>query len=285
MFFSRNKRTSVVSLENMFMRIKYAVSTMVFWWREHHLSFEQECDYLKSLGFGVELYPTIKGHDDCRYAGWNWSRLREATRDMLVSLKSRSDGPTLEEWAEQIKCAEMLGGCVVANLQSLCISESLGIADWGFASDVVNIAKEHDVMLCVETGSLGVVLKAGEKFDSIRYCIDTGFANIDSKAKFVDYVDRLAERTTYVHLTDNYGRLDDHEPPGVRGGMVKENWGYLLESLSKYDNDVIGAFEMCPCMPGTMIEQGSRFLFDVIGWPNQPEKAADFDRETAYRPL
>ena len=267
------------------MRISYVVSTMVFWWREHHLSFEQECEYLKSLGYGVELWPTIKGYIDCRYVKQNWPRLREATNSMLVSLKSRSDGPTLQEWEEQIKCAQMLGGCVVANLQSLCISESLGIADWGFAGDVVNIAKENDVMLCVETGSLGVVLKAGKKFDSIRYCIDTGFANIDCKASFAEYVDRLAERTTYIHLTDNYGTLDDHEPPGVRGGMAKENWSYLLESLSRCDNEVIGAFEMYPCMPGTMIEQGSRFLFDVAGWPNRPAKSTDFDRETAYRPL
>jgi len=30
------------------MRIRYAVSTMVFWGREHQLSFEQECQFLQS---------------------------------------------------------------------------------------------------------------------------------------------------------------------------------------------------------------------------------------------
>ena len=49
------------------MRISYVVSTMVFWWRENHLSLEQECEFLKSLGFGVELWPNIKGQNECRY--------------------------------------------------------------------------------------------------------------------------------------------------------------------------------------------------------------------------
>ena len=81
---------------------------MVFWWRENHLSLELECDYLRSLGFGIELWPTMKGINDCRYEKRHWPRLKEATRGMLVCLNSRKDGPTLNEWHEQILCARML---------------------------------------------------------------------------------------------------------------------------------------------------------------------------------
>ena len=266
------------------MRIRYVVSTMVFWWREHYLSFEQECEFLKSLGFGVELWPTIKGNGDCRYTRRNWPRLKEATRDMLVSLNSRNDGPTLAEWTEQIECAKMLDACIVANLRGLCISQDLGIADWGFATDIVKIAAENDVPLCLETGSLPAMLQVGQKFDSIRYCLDTGYAYLDPKNSFTEYVDALAARTTHLHLTDNYGRFDDHEPPGVRGGMARANWDYLLNGLGKYDNDVIGSLEMFPCMPGTMIRQSSKFLFDVIGWPDRPQLEPDHT-EKHYRPL
>ena len=266
------------------MRIQYVVSTMVFWWREHHLSFEQECDFLRSLGFGVELWPTIKGHGDCRYIKRNWTRLKEATEGMVVVLSSRNDGPTLEEWDEQLQCAKMLNASMVTSLKSLCISDELGIADWGFATEVVKMAGNAGVTLCVETGSLAAILQVGKKFDSVRYCLDTGFAHIDPEHTFKEYVDKLAERTTYIHLTDNYGKLDDHEPPGVRGGMAREKWDYLLEGLSKFDHDVIGAFEMFPCMPGTMIRQGCNFLFDVVGWPGRPEGKPGYD-ETAYRPL
>lgn len=266
------------------MRIQYIVSTMVFWWREHHLSFEQECEYLRSLGFGVELWATVKGNNDCRYIKRNWSRLKEATDGMTVALSSRNDGPTLAQWDEQIKCAQMLNASMVTNLKALCISDELGIADWGFAADVVKMASDAGVMLCVETGSLPAIVQVGKKFDSIRYCFDTGFAHIDPENSFSDYVDRLAERTCYIHLTDNYGQLDDHEPPGVRGGMARENWDYLLDGLDKHDNDVIGSFEMFPCMPGTMIRKGSKFLFDIAGWPNRPKARPGCD-ETSYRPL
>ena len=267
-----------------FMRIKYIVSTMVFWWREHHMSFEQECEFLRHLGFGVEIWPTMKGNNDCRFVRRNWSRLKEATRDMLVVLASRNDGPTLQEWDEQIQCAKMLDASIVTDLQGLCVSSGLGVADWGFAKDVLKIADDNDVTVSVETGPLRTLLKIGEKFDNVKYCLDTGFANIDNGTPFTEYVDSLAERTVHLHLTDNYGRIDDHEPPGVRGGMRRKNWNYLLETLNKYDNDVIGSLEMFPCMPGTMIRQGSRFMFDVLGWPNRPQALEGYD-ETAYRPI
>ena len=271
-------------LDGELMHIEYVVSTMVFWWREHHLSFEQECDFLKALGFGVELWPTMKGHDDCRYMRRNWTRLREATGNMLVTLNGRNDGPTLNEWLEQIQCAEMLNAPIIAKIESLCISHELDIADWDFAGQVVKMAKDHNVMLCIETGPLPTLLKIGEKFDHIRYCLDTGHANIDTEIPFREYVDRLAERTTYLHLTDNYGKLDDHEPPGVKGGMDRANWDYLLEALGKWDNRVIGALEMFPCLPGTMIRQGSAFLFDEMGWPNRPKPKPGYDENT-YRPI
>jgi len=266
------------------MRIRYVVSTMVFWWREHHLSFEQECDFLRSLGFGVELWPTIKGNNDCRYVKRNWTRLEHATENMLVALHSRNDGPTMDEWAEQIDCAAMLKAPIIADLRSLCVSDELGIADWGFASDVVKMAAEKSVELCVETGTPEALLQVGDKFSSIRYCLDSGFANIDKDKSFKEYVDLLAERTTYMHLADNFGKFDDHEPPGVRGGMDRANWDYLLEGISKYDNDVIGSLEMFPPMPGTMIRQSSDYLFGVLEWPSRPVSQEGAD-ETTYQPM
>lgn len=266
------------------MRIEYVVSTMVFWWREHNLSFEQECDFLRSLGFGIEIWPTMKGSNDCRFSKRNWFRLKHATEGMVVSLASRDDGPTINDWREQIECAQFLEANIVADLRSLCISGDLGIADWEFVSEVVKIAKDQNVELCIETGQLAAMLQVSEKFDSVKFCFDTGFANIDPEHSFKEYVDKLAHRTTHLHLADNYGQLDDHEPPGVRGGMAKENWAYLLKTLDKYDNDIIGALEMFPCMPGTMIKHGKTFMFDVLGWPNPPQPQPGYD-ENFYRPI
>lgn len=265
------------------MKIEYVISTMVFWWREHHLSFEQECEYLRNLGFGIEIWPTMKGNFDCRFAKRNWSRLKEATSGMKVVLHSRDDGPTLAEWDEQLQCAQMLNAPVVTDLNSLCVSDRLEVADWGFVKDISALADKYGVPLCVENGNLESLLELGRRFESIRYCIDTGHARLDEKNGFRDFVDQLADRTSYVHLTDNYGEIDDHEPPGVRGGIDKENWDYLLSRLQQSDNAIIACLQMVPCMPGTMIRQSSKFLFDVMGWPNRPLPEPGYD-ESKYRP-
>ncbi|HUW19782.1 MAG TPA: sugar phosphate isomerase/epimerase [Sedimentisphaerales bacterium] len=256
------------------MHIRYAVSTMVFWGREDPLSFEQECLFLKSLGFGVELLPTIKGHSECRYQRRNWPRLVEATRGMLVCMRSRSDKPTLEQWNEQIECARLLGANIVADLRSLHIWGDSQADGWDFAGEVVELAEQNGVKLCLETGQLPVLKRAGKKFDSIMYCLDTGYANVDLRYTFTRYVDDLADRVAHLHLTDNYGQTDDHEPPGLRGGIPREDWDYLLNALRKYDNDVVGSFEMGPCMPAVMLRQASEFLFDTLNWPNRPQNHA-----------
>jgi len=266
------------------MQIRYVVSTMVFWWRENHLSFEQECQFLRSLGYGVELRPVIRGEDECRYERWNWSRLVSVTGGMLVSMRSRTDGPTLEQWKEQIECAKLLGAHIVADTRSLGIPDGPELNGCGFTADVVKLAEANGVTLCLETGSLPVVREIGERFDSVRYCFDTGWANLDRQFGFKQYVDELAERTVHVHLSDNYGHVDDHEPPGLSGGISRESWDYLLNGLGKYDNEVVASFEMFPSMPAVMIRQASEFLFGKLGWPNQPVKQPAYAAGT-YNPL
>ena len=258
------------------MRIRYVVSTMVFWGWEHPLSFEQECQFLKSLGFGIELLPNIKGYSECRYERRNWSRLAEATKDMLVAMRSRNDGPNLEQWTEQIECARLLEANIVTDLRSLRISEDENISDCDFAADVIRVAEQNKIKLCLETGPLAVLQQVGEKFSSIWFCLDTGYANIDPVYNFRQYVDALAPRVAHLHLTDNYGQVDDHEPPGLRGGISRQNWDYLLDALSKYDNDVVGSFEMRPCMPAVMIRKASEFIFEELRWPNAPQKKPGF---------
>ncbi|UCF14640.1 MAG: TIM barrel protein [Phycisphaerales bacterium] len=266
------------------MRIKYVVSTMVFWGREHPLSFEQECQFLASLGFGIELWPSIKSQSECRYDRRNWARLATATEGMEVVMRSRDDDPTLDQWAEQIECAKLLGACIVTDLRSLGIPVEQDLNGCGFADDVVKLAEQHGVKLCVETGPLPILKQAGEKFESIRYCLDTGYAHLDPENSFRQYVDELAPRTSVVHLTDNYGQMDDHEPPGLQGGVPRDEWDYLLEVLNQYDNDVVGSLEMCPCMPSVMIRQASEFLFDTLKWPNQPKKKPGY-ADINYNPM
>ena len=254
------------------MQIRYVVSTMLFWWRENKLSFEQECEFLKSLGYGVELWPSIKGQNECRYEKRNWQRLLDATAGMLVSIRSRDDDPTLEQWKDQIQCAKLLNANIVTSLRSLGIPEQVDINGCDFSAEIVNSAELNGVKLCVETGNLTQLKQIGEKFESVHYCLDVGFINLDREFTFKQYVDALAPRVAHLHLTDNYGQTDDHQPPGLREGISKEKWDYLLNTISKYDNEIIASLEMLPCMPDAMIRQAGNFLFNVMQWPNRPQK-------------
>jgi sugar phosphate isomerase/epimerase len=253
------------------MHIRYVVSSMVFWGREHHLSFEQECQFLKSLGLGVELWPSIKGHNECRYERRNWPRLTAATQDMLVSMRSRTDKPTIEQWNEQIECAKLLSAHIVADSADLGIPDGAEPNGTGFAAEVIRLAELSSVRLCLETGWLPSVKEIGQRYQSLSYCLDTGYANLDKDYSFKQYVDDLAPRIAHLHLTDNYGLDDDHLPPGVHGGISRENWDYLLEALGRYDNDIVGSLEMCPRTPGVMIHQASEYIFDILKWPNRPQ--------------
>jgi sugar phosphate isomerase/epimerase len=266
------------------MRIRYVVSTMVFWGREHPLSFEQECQFLASQGFGIELLPSLKGQTECRYARRNWSRLVAATEGMQVVMRSRDDRPNLEQWREQIECAKLLGANIVASLTSLGIPAEQELNGSDFAGEVVDLAEKNDVKLCLETGRLPILLAVGERFESVWYCLDTGHTHLDSEHPFKEYVDELAPRAIHLHLTDNYGQMDDHEPPGLHGGTPRQDWGYLLGVLGEYDNDVVGSLEMCPCMPSVMIRQASEFLFDVMKWPNRPVKQPG-SADVSYYPM
>lgn len=260
------------------MKIRYVVSSMLFWWRENNLSFEQDCNFLRSQGFGIELWPTLKGLDECRYDRRNWSRLASATEGMLVSMRSCQScngGLSMDEWLKQIDCAVMLGANIITDLCSLGIPPGENTNGSTKTADVMAAAKDKGITICVETGPLEDVLRAGDKFESLHYCLDTGFAHLDKEHSFTEYVDRLADRVFHLHLTDNYGQIDDHEPPGLRGGISRDHWQYLLDALTACGNEVIGSLEMYPCMPGVMLRQATEFLFDDLDWPNRPQKHPD----------
>jgi sugar phosphate isomerase/epimerase len=180
---------------------------MVFWGREHSLSLEQECQFLRSLGFGIELLPHIKGQSECRYERRNWPRLVTATGGMLVSMCSRNDRPTLVQWCEQIECARQLNAHIVADLRSLDIRGDHDLS--GLAAEVINLAELNEVKLCLETGPLPILKRVSECFESLWYCLDTGYANLDPQFSFKEYIDELAPRVAHLHLTDNYGQMDD----------------------------------------------------------------------------
>ena len=247
------------------MRLSYVVSSMIFWGRETHLSFEQECQFLKSMGFGIELLPNLKGHYDCRYNRKNWPRLTQATSGMTVVMKSRNDNPNMDEWLEQIHCASLLKANIVTEM------ENLTNLDDKFIAEILNSADENNVKISVDTGCINTVRELLDKYQNLNCCFDTGFVNTHNEVNFNETVDRLADRIIQVHLTDNYGDSNDLLPPGLAGGIERQQWLYLKDVLTKQDHDVVASLQMAPTMPAVMMRQACEFLFDELGWPQKPK--------------
>jgi sugar phosphate isomerase/epimerase len=211
-------------------------------------------------------------------------------------MRSRYDSPTIGQWAEQIECAKRLGANIVTDLQTMGVPDNSELNGAGFAAEIVRLAQEHEVTLCLETGRLATLLEVGKRFESIRYCLDTGGGRADDECSFRQCVDELGPKIAHVHLSDIYGPPRNSLPPRTRtsagtfgfpgdgsayqglcrfwcgGGRPREDWDYLLAALNEYDNDVIGSIEVSPCMPSVMIRQASEFLFDRLEWPNRPER-------------
>jgi sugar phosphate isomerase/epimerase len=141
---------------------------------------------------------------------------------------------------------------------------------------------------------------------------------------FKSYVDELGSKVAHLHLSDNFAgystvrrapskdasrcsrEIPDTRFPSIEsesfgfpggtsayqglcrfwcgGGMPREDWDYLLESLSQCNNDIVGSIEMSPCMPSVMIRQASEFLFDILKWPNRPEVESDH-ADVEYHPM
>ncbi len=247
------------------MRLNYVVSSMIFWGRETHLSLEQECQFLKSTGFGIELLPNLKRHYDCRYDKKNWPRLVQATAGMIVVMKGRTDNPSMDEWLEQIHCARLLRANIVVEL------EGLTGCDDKFITEILNNADENNVKISVETGCINMVQSLLDKYSNLNCCFDTGFVNTHREIGFNEAVDRLADKIIQVHLTDNYGDNNDFMPPGLAGGIGREQWLYLKDVLTKKDRDIVASLKMAPTMPAVMMKQACGFLFDELGWPQKPQ--------------
>jgi sugar phosphate isomerase/epimerase len=100
----------------------------------------------------------------------------------------------------------LLNANIVTNLRSFGIPDGPDVNGYDFSAEVVKLADSNKVKLCLETGNLEKLKLLGEKFESVYYCLDTGYANLDPQFTFKEYTDQLAERVIHLHLTDNYGR-------------------------------------------------------------------------------
>ena len=66
--------------------------------------------------------------------------------------------------------------------------------------------------------------------ERIEACIDTGHANAAGNVDICEWLEVLGEYTGHIHLHNNYGSADEHNPPD-RGSMDMDR---VLEYIDKY---------------------------------------------------
>ena len=115
---------------------------------------------------------------------------------------------------------------------------------------IVGKAAELDLVLCLENMFPRTQFCVGvddfkdifERFPSLKLTLDTGHANIGtSKGKrILEFIETFPERIGHVHVSDNFGKEDNHLPIGA--GNI--NWPRVLKALRKIDYDDTVTFEI-----------------------------------------
>lgn len=119
-----------------------------------------------------------------------------------------------------------------------------------FLSEMVELAEGLGVAICLENmmprnlfgcdpAELEVIFW---RYPSLKFTLDTGHANLgeNGRSRLRELVGRFSDRIGHVHLSDNRGVYDEHDPLGT--GTVDFNW--LARALIEAGYDSTFTFEV-----------------------------------------
>jgi sugar phosphate isomerase/epimerase len=115
---------------------------------------------------------------------------------------------------------------------------------------IVDKAAELDLALCLENMfprmQFGVTVedfrKIFARFPGLQLTLDTGHANIGSPRgkRILSFIETFPERIGHVHVSDNFGKEDNHLPIGA-GNIA---WPRIIQALRKTGYDETVTFEI-----------------------------------------
>ncbi|MCX5859080.1 MAG: sugar phosphate isomerase/epimerase [Proteobacteria bacterium] len=108
----------------------------------------------------------------------------------------------------------------------------------GSIKKLIEISRDYGVKLALENGpdsyggvssALGII----QEFDpeSLGFCLDLGHANLEPGMNPARAIKRIGLRLANLHVSDNYGKTDEHNPPG-QGNIAWKKVGKNLGALS-----------------------------------------------------
>jgi sugar phosphate isomerase/epimerase len=104
-------------------------------------------------------------------------------------------------------------------------------------------------------------LLSGLKRNNIHCCLDMGHANCMSEVPLEEWVSVLAPFTSHVHLHNNDGSYDYHQPPGKGTGNVEK----AVEILEGEDTSITYTLECSNSLEGfTWLEESGFLTIPII---------------------
>ena len=109
----------------------------------------------------------------------------------------------------------------------------------GSIRKLTEISRDYGVKLALENGpesfaGVSPVLKIIREFDpeSLGFCLDLGHANLEQGMNPVKAIEKGGFRLANLHVSDNSGKIDEHNPPG----QGKIAWDKVTNTLSALAN-------------------------------------------------
>jgi len=194
------------------------------------------------------------------------------------------------EWIEKDYRATQILGCkycvqheinvfrVFNSAGRVLSTEEMQDLNYRVYSDFLQLAKQYDVVSCMETfggrletdygrhldtfGNPQELIKAYDrlKCDNLGLCFDCGHTNCGVNEGFpevADVIHLLGDKINLLHLHDNNGLADEHRPPKV--GTI--DWPALFEALEDIHYTGVFNYELKLRMFGTdMVDAFVEFL-------------------------
>jgi sugar phosphate isomerase/epimerase len=122
-------------------------------------------------------------------------------------------------------------------------------------------------------GRISELLKFVRSFNSdlIGLCIDTGHANISEGNRMNQLIEECGKTLWHVHTSDNFGRNDDHLPPGA----ATIDWEKFYQSLNNINYagtvllEIVSKFKKCSTTELLNIIKEDNKLFNANGSMNK----------------
>ena len=100
-----------------------------------------------------------------------------------------------------------------------------------------------------------------EKYDNVGICWDTGHAHLSMESQYDDLM-KIGKRLKVLHIADNDGQSDDHQPPFL--GYV--NWKEIMKALKEIGYDGTFNFEthnFTRCMPDELVDDAVKMMYKI----------------------